>query len=409
LSVEYSAFCGALCIFIGIYCLFQCPKYFGEIYKKRSCDYYFASPITRGEYFNSAFLFGAVVVTLSYVSGALVNLAILKSIVKAGIIVDFNSCISMLLALLAAFALLLLCAVLAGKKLHYIVLSVIALLSAPLALTGIATNLNYVWGFIHQSISFAALSPVGNAICAYSNEYGFYDQPWRLIVISAVEIVACYIVGLIVFKRRKAEVAEVSLSGKIVPFFFLATLQISAFMYFSQAKNYVIVLATGIVAAAVVTLVYTAIFYKKAFTKETLTTLICTGLACTVFLSAVYLPGHSFYVKYVPKAEEVESVDFTVDDLTFSEFSSGVFNMLIYSYGGSDPEAYTVKSAEGIEKVIALHEKVLTDEVKENTVVETDNYLSPYSIDSNFGFEIKYHLKSGKPLRASIILIQSCA
>ncbi len=404
LSVEYSAFCGALCIFIGIYCLFQCPKYFGEIYKKRSCDYYFAAPITRGEYFNSAFLFGAIVVSLSYVSGALLNLAILKSIVKAGIIVDFNSCISMLLALLAAFALLLLCAVLSGKKLHYFVLAFIALAIAPLALTGISSNVNNLWGVIRPSDAMAAFSPAGNAICAYLNDieyFGNYGSAKLLIIISAVEIIAFYITGLIVFKRRKAEVAEVSLSGKIVPFLFLAVVQVYAFMRLGRLNFYAFIIGGGIIVAVITTMVFTAIFYKKVFTKGTLITLACTSAACIIFLSALYLPKHNSFVKYVPEADEIESVEFTEDDWAYSDYNTSIFNRLVASYAYDYATTYSITSSEAIEKTIALHEAVVSDDVISRRYLDYTNPLDSDNEDENdyyysdTGFEIKYHLKDG--------------
>ena len=399
---EFLKFGGFLCAIIGVYDLFACVRYFREIYKKRSCDYYFASPITRAEYFNSGFLFGFVTNAVSFCAGVFAFAAIIKTTTVPNTSFYFEKYVlvilaAMLLALLAAFAILLLCAVLAGKKLHYFVLAAIALISAPLACTGVATNINYIWGVIRQSIGLAALSPVGNAICAFESNYGYYGSVKPLFVISAVEIAAAYVIGLLVFKKRKAEVAEVSLTGKIVPFFFLALLQIYAFMRFGTIQNFAAVIGVGVVTAVVATLIYTAIFYKKAFTKETLITLVCTGVACVVFLTAVYLPSHSSFVKYVPQADEVESVELTNDSFTYSNVSMSVFNMLFYAYGGGTEEAYTVTSVDGIEKVIALHEKVVSDDVIVKSRSSVNNLLSDYEYYyGDMGFEIKYHLKDGR-------------
>ena len=399
-------FAGFLCFIIGVYSLFACVRYFKEIYKKRSCDYYFSSPIKRAEYFNSGFLFGFIVNAVSFCAGILVYVAISLAPTVPNVTFYYEKDVflavfAMLLALLAAFALLLLCAVLAGKKLHYIVLSVIALFSAPTAFIGLAANVNYIWGIIRATYDYAALSPAGNAINAYINSTDT-KKLFIFIAISAVEIIGAYIIGLIVFKRRKAEVAEVSLAGKVLPFLFLALLQVSAFMYFGSVASFGIVLGGGLIAAAVVTLIYTAIFYKKAFTKETLITLACTSLACIVVLSSIYLPKNNAFVKYVPDVQEVESVELTTNPVAdFSGLPTSIINMLYEAYMVDESDTYTVSGEEGIEKAIALHQRVVSDEVINNSRRSNglndalnDDYSDYYYND--FSFEIKYNLKDGR-------------
>ncbi len=405
-DIEIGGVGGILCIIIGIYDLFACSRYFKEIYKKRSCDYYFASPITRSEYFNSAFLFGAAVNAAAFCAGIGVFYLIMKIPSLPNVVFYFENSafagvLAMLFALLAAFAMLMLCAAMAGRRLHFIILAVISLISAPLALTNISANINNVWGVIRNTVGYASFSPAGNAINAYI-ALSDTKRDAFLIAVSVAEIIGAYVIGLSLFKRRRAEVAEVSLAGRIMPYVFLVLLQISAFMSSGGVDLFAMAIIIGLISALIVTLIFSAIFYKKAFTKETLLSLGCASLASIIFLSAVYLPNHTPFIDYIPEASQVESVEFNCDSYTYSEYQTAL--SLLFGYIDEEAESsFVITSEEGIENTIALHKKLISDDViresKKNLngafeLEAYDDFVSDYY--ATYGFEIKYNLKGGK-------------
>ena len=215
----------AICI---VYNLFLAVGLFKEIYSKRACDYYFALPVKRGAVYFANVVFAFAVNTVSVVcssaSGYICMLSFHSE--KCSLIVDkaiyFAGTASALASVLCVLSILILCAVSAGRKVHYVILSVISVGGIDIILNGIKSNLDYIWGLKIDEAAAFAISPIG------SLNISFYSESVNKIVFLAaagiIEAVAVIMLGYVVFAKRKAEAAEVSLSGGFVEQAFLLVL-----------------------------------------------------------------------------------------------------------------------------------------------------------------------------------------
>lgn len=398
----------AIAVICGLFALSIAPKMFSEIYKKQSCDLYFSAPIKREEYFCANFLYGIAVITAGFLlTGLIFNIAVpLMSNKNAVFTINWSAYIKtavpIFLAILSLFSIFMLCAVTAGKRIHYILLCAISIICTSTLTGGFVAMLNSIWGLSVNSVIPSAFNPVENAVCCAINDFRYTVI---LSVISVIETVAVFIFGLLVFKRRKAEVAEVTLTGKIVPYVFLAIFAGAAFMYGNFINGTIITIIAGSVLAVLMTMAFSGIFYKKVFTKQTGITAVCVCVICSLFAGCVYAPSYSSFVKKLPEASQVESVE--LYDLSynseFSGFISVINNNSIFNFDvGSDIK---ITSEQGIEKAIALHQKMIDDK----TIAESPhfnnvsvlNYIFDGSYDSygsTYDCKIVYNLKSGEKI-----------
>ena len=394
-----------IAVICGFFALSAAPKMFSEIYKKQSCDLYFSTPIKREEHFCANFLYGFSVITASFLlTGLIFNVAVpLMSNKNVKFTIDWvtylESVIPIFLAIISLFSIFILCAVTAGKRIHYILLCFISIICTSTLTGGFVATINSIWGMSVNSIIPSAFNPVENAFCSALNEFKYTVI---LSVISVIETAVMFIVGLIVFKRRKAEAAEVTLTGKIIPYVFLAILAGAAFMYGNFINGTIITILAGTVSAVLMSMAFSGIFYKKVFTKQTGITAVCVCVICSLFTGCVYAPSYSSFIKKLPEANEVESVE--IYDLSynseFSGFISAINNNVLFNYDlGSDIK---ITSEKGIEDAIALHQKLIDDKTIEGSQQVNNisflNYIFDDSYDifgSTYDCKIVYNLKSG--------------
>ncbi len=408
------ALIGISAIIAGLFSLITSGKLFEETYNKRACDFYFAVPIKREEYYFANYLFGIIMNTLTMIIPITIYAITMTAVSNSRVQFTFDGeyllqiGITVLLAVYAIFSAFILCAVISGKKVHYAVLSIICLLCPSIAVEGIIERLNTIWG-LYVSSTAIAISPASNAISAAM--FGSDTNFVLYASVSAVETVCMFAAGMLVFKRRKAEVAEVSITGKAVPYIILAVFVLSGFMYTSIVANTVTTVIYGIVFSAVAGLFFSLIFFKKAFTKESAITTLSVCLAGVIFVCSIYLPGYKNYVKYLPDASEIESIELnSLNNDTIDSLLSGIIS---YSYAYDEySDNIKITSEQGIKNLLALHSKLIDDATISRSEKYYQDITEIFSDDYDFyetlDCRIKYNLKNGSTVVRSYSAIAPC-
>lgn len=395
-----------LALITGFFSLTTVPRMFRQIYKKQSCDSYFSVPIKREEYFVANYFYGFLVNIVCFILPLAVYLGAIQAtksnLIDLGYVLKFASVF--MLAVLAMYSAFVVCAVISGKRIQYLILSLICLFCTSTMLTGVATKICSIWGFSGDLTLLNALSPIDNAIAgAYFYEGVEADNVIPLIIISLVEIIGLFIAGYIAFKKRKAETAESSISGKVITYVILAILVGAAF-FFSATGTGAVDIVVGIVLATLMAMAFSGIFYKKVFTKQTLITLICVCAVFTTLSIVVMLPVFNGYVKYVPEAGEVDSVEFC--SVAHSGSYTGFSELLGTNVGYTDfGEEIIFVEQENIEKIIALHNKSIEDDAIKTTRKKNNrswlrimlfiDSLHGYDYIPDTSYRIKYNLADG--------------
>lgn len=395
------------------YNFFASSRYFKEIYKKRDCDFYFSAPIKREEYFNANFLFGAAVNIISITIPAALFCIYVKfqMLSKVNFSINLNvfavSSAAMLLACLVSLSVFIMCAVISGKRVHYIVLSIICVLFAPVAFAKVADRVNTIWGVMLDPANFEALSPAGNLFKVMGMMREFSKTDFKafipLFAILIIEFFGMYAAGRYIFKRRKAEIAEVAITGKVIPFIILAVLLLFAFVNTAFSSNMVVSVIVGIASAAIAAMIFTFIFYRKPFIKQTAVTLAAAGILSACFVICVNTSSFSKYVSYVPDVSEVESIELSeADDYSYSSSIDRILGISYFSYYGGDNSLLNFKSYESIKNVVEMHKKIVAEETikASNTASDLFDAYTDYSSDTYY-CKIIYNLKNGKQVTRS--------
>ena len=381
---------------------------FREIYTKRSSTFYFSVPVKRGAYFNANMIFGITSLLLSYIILVCIPIAIVKgnAAYQAGfyvfdIPVFLNNITITALCVAVAYAAFLLCAVLAGRTWQYLVLCYL-IVQVGNMLTNFRGYINTIWGFHIES----SLSWIASPSAIYTDIFGeLVGNPLKYFIALAVQFAVLYAVGYLVFKKRKAEVAEVSLTGKIVPAVLITlSLFAASFGFLSlEISSSVIRLCVAVAVTLLETVILSAIFYRKALTKSTLKCFIVTVAVTVVTFAAVeFVPNISFK-NYVPEASEVESVtleenvDFGNEGALPSKLFAVLFEFLPEEtlYAEQIGEPYTFTSDDAKEKIEAFHKKMVAQSTIDNAYSEDYYYHGYYSV------KLVYHLKDGKTVTRS--------
>lgn len=408
LNMETMAVIGIACAICGLMSLSIAPKMFREIYSKRACDFYFSAPVKRETYFSASYLLGLILNVVAMVIPVAIYVIILKSINSQVFIFDdkliAKVVVAVVLALLSIYSAFIMCAVTAGKKFQYVLLSLICLFCPAIALSGIDSKINSIWGFYNENIAYGFISPPINAINAvFSYDTKYYKY---LYIISVVEIIGMLITGYLVFKNRKAEVAEVSLTGKITPYFLLGLFVLSGFMFTDTVSNNLVTVIVGIIFAVISGLLFSKIFYRKWFTKITAITTGAVCAACVIFVCSIYLPSYDKYVKYIPEVDEIESVDL-IDVYGINENELVRRMMFIGSYNSDDMyvqnQTMTITTQQGIEDAINIHRNTVSDEAiadaKKFSVGLNDLLFGYNSYFPTYEYTITYNLKDGSDVK----------
>lgn len=391
----------SVCLFFGVavYNLVAVIRMYSEIYSKQASDYYFSRPVSRKDIFNANFLFGSVVTIILTVVPLLIYYAMLKVPPRGNtvFVIDqqmyFKQIAVIVCSSLAVFAVLTLCAVMAGKKIHYFVLALISLVSTSVASLGTVQKLNNIWGIRINENEPSIISPIYN----YSqNKVGMLIP----VIIALVELIVLYAVGMAAFKKRKAECAQMDISGNVLPCVMLAIITYSGFMIPMFKKEFFKTAILGFVISVVLFFVFNAIFYKKAFTKNTAATFGFVCVFSLVFLGFIYFPSYDDFVSYIPQEDEIESVEYICDDYT------GYYGYDFYSlFMGAQIEkddniSIEYRQPENIKKMIDFHKKMVSAQTIMQSIGDSDVLKS----DSDMGTcscTIIYTLKDGSTVKRS--------
>ncbi len=406
ITKEFSVFLKYAMFCIGIVTLLVLSiKMFKEIYSKRASDFFYSMPVTRREYYAANVIYGLINIISMYVT------AIISVFVFAKTSLLFNSeyyvvdlkilipdLIGNFVVFLVLFACFILCTVLSGKIWQTIALSVISIVSFVNLISGIALYMNTVIGFKAENIN----NGIETLLSIFSG-----GARVNLLIVCIVRLIAAAVIltaGYYAFKIRRAEVAEQSLSGKIIPviiFAFAGAAVFAASSFYGQTLFFRII--AGILASVVAAIAFCAVFYKKFITKSVLITLAVVCAAMSLFAAGVekfpYLCG---YAAYVPEKSEIQSVQFVEegDNYSYTYYHDGsryldsLFSDIV-SYGEED-SIYEIKTEDGIECVRNLHLKTVSQELIDKYKTYVNNSEAYNSVDSWYSFKIVYNLKNGK-------------
>ncbi len=393
-----------VCMLFGI---FAAGKLFKEAYKKQSCDLYFALPIRREDYYFSAYIYTAVLNLIGMLVPTLIFICTMSLMSTKAVTFTmvwegfFGQVIPVMLAVFAYMSAFIMCAVTAGRRIHYTLLVLVCLFAPSAILSGVIGCINSIWGMSVDTIIPFCIDPFTSAF--YNVFAADKDIQLPMCLISSAEIIGMFFAGLIVFKKRKAEVAEVSLAGKILPYVFLALTALAGFMRYAGYTP-IIAIAAGCIFAVLLTMAFSGIFYKKVFTKNTGITVGAVCLAGVILVGAFNFPSYSSYVKNIPESSEVESIE--ISNLSFSTVYLSFLTNILNEF---DVEAdiysgFEVKSEKGIADTIALHQKLVDDDVIKESKSFSKTPLMTMLFDGSFwesdyeetyDVRLTYNLKSG--------------
>ncbi|MDE5995884.1 MAG: hypothetical protein K2G56_03095, partial [Eubacterium sp.] len=374
---------------------------FRGIYSKRASDYYFSLPVKRSAWFNANFLFGVISFAVSYAIVYIIGLITFNSRIfrafrfihlEAG---EFLKYVLMsFAAVIVLYTVFVMCAVIAGRMWQYILLSFISSAVFYTGILGFICYLNTIYGgWINLSEAYT----VSSLNLAFSN---VTDMPAGKFLISAtVQFAVFYAAGYFSFRKRKTEVAENKLSGRVLPIVltvicFLAEVLISLglgneFTLFSR-------IIAAVILVVVTAVILSAIFFRKAMSKPVLASMVGTVVISAVCILAVQIVPEKVYVNVVPEKDEIETVAIC------NYGSSGSSSITDILYGSSYLDIsddfgnygyYIFSTDEAKDKILQLHKKLLSDDIRDNI------YSDDYYETGNTSLSIEYKLKSGKVIK----------
>lgn len=370
---------------------------FHDIYSKRATDFLLSIPVKRSIYFNANVIFGVFNIVLSYVISTIILYAVFLYSSKTFDYLYIIKVTSVLLAtVIAMFLIFAFCAVVSGKLWHYFLFAFIAIFVISIGAIGAAGYLNTIWGFRINTTDVQYIYPFGIFL------KGMIDRDDNLLLragISLLYIVAAYVAGLIAFRRRKAEIAENTVSGCFIPAAIIAVSVFSgiSFCLSLYELNLYIRITAAVILAFIVTIVLSAAFFRKALAKAAAKGLGASLLISIVFIAVVEFGAPVKYVSYVPQPEEIESAvvydyhGYGIINLKKIIHSASMFSnpYLFDSEKDAERNKYTYKFTEEVskEKLFTLHSRLIADKTRKNAHSKENEYNS---------LKIEYVLKNGK-------------
>lgn len=375
-----------------------------ELYSRRASDFLLSMPVKREAFFNANALFCLINIVLSYVISFSVSVFLIKSNIvypAKFYIFDVSLFASILgmsfLSTVSVFLVFAVCAVISGRKWHYFALSFFAVFGVFAAASGLLDYIDTIWGFkLDYDYSFI-VSPI--ALLQFSVNENL-DNMAAIIIVFIVQIAVTYLAGVIAFKHRKAEVAETTVFGKVLPFAIITVfLMAEAFMSLNLANRLYIKLLAALIAMVLFVLIITALFYRKPFNKLTIASLITSVAVTAVVVLCVELAPKSMgYVDYVPEAGEVESVTVETGNHYRNVHRIDIFDDFLYEsvghgigYYNASNNVFNLSTDEAKAAVERFHKKIASNEAKDRFY---DN--KTYEYDAVTGIRLKYKLKNGK-------------
>ncbi|MDE6722618.1 MAG: ABC transporter permease [Eubacterium sp.] len=372
-----------------------------ELFSKSASDFILSMPVKREALYNANMIFGFVNIALSCVVAFGVTVFCVKSDVifpAEFYIFDVSAFAKLLLisflAAVSAFAIFVACATISGRKWHYFLLSYLAVAGTVDMAMGVSAYIGSIWGFTLDYNYSYIISPLSSIFISLSDKLSHIAA---LCIAFAVQIAVAYIAGLLAFKRRKAEVAETTVFGKILPFIIITVfLCAGASLTLNFASTFYANLLFAAGKMIIVTLIITALFYRKPFNKLTLTSLITAFAITVIFVCCVqFVPKASGYVDYVPESDEVESVTVKTGEYEQEMYGFGIFSDFVFDAFDIEDDSrpvYTLSTDEAKKAVFDLHKKMASEEAMERFY--ESNQFNGY--DAVNGIRLEYKLKNGK-------------
>lgn len=406
ITIDYSASLSSVLVMfsfavslITVYILYR------ELFSRRASDFLLAMPVKREAIFNANTFFCVLNIVLSYIISFAGSIFLIKSNViypakfyTFDIAVFAKLFLISFLSSIAVFALFTACAAISGRKWHYFILCYFSVSGVFGAAIGLSRYIDSIWGFTLDYNYGFIVSPVASAV--FSVNERLKNVP-VIVIALVVQTAIVYAAGLIAFKRRRAEVAETTISGKILPFIMITVFLLSdAVTVLSFSNRFYVNLIIAFIVMILFVLIITALFYRKPFNKLTLASLAASFAITGIVVFCVgFVPKATGYVDYVPEANEVESVtvemnnqyyDDTQSISLLSSLLSGpyYYNDEFYNING---KSYTVSTDEAKSAVSIFHKKMISDK----TIDTYYNGNDKYDWDAVNRISLKYHLKNG--------------
>ncbi|MCD7723153.1 MAG: hypothetical protein LUH82_04310 [Clostridiales bacterium] len=343
-----------------------------EAYSKRASDWLFSLPVKRETYYNAAALINVIAIAVYYIIGVIVYSAVFSSPLSAWakyfetdmsevlLLAGFGFLISVGMALVCSLA-----AVLSGKAWHYVAMCFIVFGLWPAAGGCVIELVNTIWGVYISSVAGEINVPSVIMLLCFGTESVSGAILWAFLI---VETVLAYVLGLLAFKKRKSEIAEMAVSGKAAVAFagFITALYAFLQIYLAVSDT-AIGIVLGILGALIAGIICVCVltFTTKRFLKLGAVSAAAAALVSLAFVLAVmYVPNIS-YKNYVPAAADVESVRVQEDDYGYS--TSSLDAIYYYIYGVNETSFYFDQVLTGDEAkacVETLHKAVLEPETE---------------------------------------------
>lgn len=371
---------------------------FRGIYSKRASDFYFSLPVKRGAWFNADFLFGVISFAVSYAIFCISSIIVINSNMlrqfrfvnlEAGCFLKYA--FMSFTALIVVYTVFVMCAVIAGRMWQYILLSFISSLALYAGAAGFICYLNTVYGFwlnLENSYIASAVSLAFSGISDFSVLKFFFA--------AAVQFAVFYVVGYLSFKKRKAEVAENRLSGKVLPVVLTVICFLAEVFVCLGIGNEVSLFAriiAAIIIVAVTALILSAVFFRKAFSKPVFISLLGAVILSALTIFSVQLIPEKTYVNVAPEADEIEAVSICsyggLGSSSIVDLLYGVDYLNISSEYGY--ESYEFLTDEAKEKAVELHKKLLSEKTRNNS--------NGFDEGGDTTLGIEYRLKNGRTIR----------
>lgn len=420
--------------FISVYCAVSIGVMYNAYFNRRGCDYQLALPYKRSHIYNANFLFGLIAICFSiivsvalfaFILGIFTDIRVQDHVSFMVDNVIYKQAVTLIAALLAGYSMCSMCAAISGKWLQYAAFSLVGIVSVPIMLVGIAMGINSVWGVMIDIYKFSSITPFGVLVMLFRDNT---DSSFIFMTaVSLAEFILMYIAGLLAFKRRKAEIAESGYGDSVIKYILMVVFVVSGFLYFGIQKNLFATLIIDVILAFVCAFAFSMmqIRRKKVFTKKSGIVFGVTTAVCIVFVFSIYFSNSSSFVKYVPKAEEVESVTIIERDDYSLYKNDPLWYVVGVLYGPvSETDRAVLNEPQNIQAVIDFHNLVVSDKVMNYTLrdrerdlysaqeattvpADTDEAVTePYSEDitSSLSFDLVYKLKNGTTVKRSYII-----
>lgn len=399
-------------IVLSVYNVFAVYMMFKPFYSRRACDYLLALPVKRGDYFCSSFLLGAAVNTVSFALNAGVYALVVGCFNRQSLLqkvlsgVDIASALKLgaiaLLGMLALYAAFAMCAATASNTVQYFFMIAGCAYVFPALLNGADMMLSNIWGFPSIMPYFNDITWTGLFMRIYSDSEVPGAAPY---IIAAVMIVALFLLGLAAFVKRRAEVAQNWKNGSFVNI--LISLLYAAFgmLLFVNKNSLLQTLPAGLALGALLAVIcgLVLINHKRVFTKPYAVCLAVLAAAYAGFAAFAFNADDSRFVRYVPQAADVESVELVDSGSRYyisEDYNISLFSLLYYYDSGNGGNEYLFEDRQDIEKVIELHKLAVSDEVIDYRRPEYNEETDGSTVFSgqDVCFSLEYTMKNGSKL-----------